>query len=440
MEKLAILGGKPAVENAPEELFKWPIIGKEDEEAALQVIRDNSYSLTEITEQFEKEFAEWIGTKYAVAYCNGTASLAAAMFAAGLGQGDEIICPTKTYWASIAQATALGATAVFCNVTPDTMCLDPDDLERCISPRTKAVMVVHYASYPADMDRIMPIAKKHNLIVIEDVSHAQGGLYKGKKLGTFGDISAMSLMSGKSFAAGELGIAVTDNRKLYERALAFGHYERNNEKHIIENKDLAPYYHIPLGAFKGRANQLCSALARVQLKYYDERCAEVRRAMNYFCDLIKDLPGLSVCRADESIGSNNAGCYAQQAIYHAEELHGLSVKKFAEAIRAEGYSKCWEGGNFPLHKHEYFKSFDLFKEGKPTRTAHNDRDVVAEDDKCAPSEKINCITIPRFSYFDKEWIEKYAELFRKVVENHEQLLDADENAKQGGRWYGHENE
>lgn len=438
MEKLAILGGERALKNIPEaELFKWPIIGEEDEQAALEVIRGNKYSQVDITEQFEEEFAQWIGTKHAVAYCNGTASLAAAMFAVGLGQGDEVICPTKTYWASIAQSVALGATPVFCNVDKH-LSIDPDDIERCISPRTKAIMVVHYCAYPADMDRIMAIAKKHNLYVIEDVSHAQGGLYKGKRLGTFGDIAAMSLMSTKSFSAGELGIVVTNNRKLYERSLAYGHYDRNNEKYIIESEDLKPYFHLPLGACKGRANQLCVALARVQLKYYDERCAEVRKALNYFCDLIEDLPGVTPIRVDESTGSNMAGCYQVQALYNPDELHGLSITRICAALRAEGVTKCWEGANYALHTHPYFKTYDLFKEGKPTRLAHNDRDILAEDDKCKPSENIYSFTLPKFNAFHKEWIEKYAAAVRKVFLNHEQLLEEDDSKKQGGRWYGTE--
>ena len=240
MKKLAILGGEPIFNQGDKqkvkEITRWPIFTEEDEAAALDVIRNNSFSKKDITEKFEKEYAEWIGTDYAVAYCNGTMSLAAAMFAIGLSKGDEIICPTITYWASIVPATIFGATAVFCDLD-DKLCIDPDDLERLISPKTKAIMVVHYASNPADMDRIMAIAKKHNLIVIEDVSHAQGGFYKGKKLGTFGDVAAMSLMSGKSFAAGELGILVTNNRKYYERALADGHYDRNNENYIKESED-----------------------------------------------------------------------------------------------------------------------------------------------------------------------------------------------------------
>ena len=188
--------------------------------------------------KFEQEFAEWIGVKYALGFNNGTASLLAAMYACGVRKGDEIICPSVTYWASCLQAMTLGATVVFANVKDDTLCIDPDDIEAKITPRTKAIVCVHYLAHPCDMDPIMAIAKKHNLYVIEDVSHAQGAMYKGKRVGTFGDIAAMSLMSGKAFAAGELGILVTDNTKLYERAMAFGHYERNNGNYIKESEDL----------------------------------------------------------------------------------------------------------------------------------------------------------------------------------------------------------
>ena len=438
-KKLTLLGGEPVIKKGakpPEDLFKWPIITKEDEEAALDVIRRNAFSGLEITEKFQNEFAQWIGTKYALAFCNGTCSLSAAMFAIGLGAGDEIICPTKTYWASISQASVFGATAVFCNIN-EMLSMDVNDIERCITPRTKAIMVVHYVSYPCDMDAIMAIAKKHNLLVIEDVSHAQGGLYKGKKLGTFGDVAAMSLMSGKSFAAGELGILVTDNRKYYERAIAYAHYERNNAKHIIESDEIKPYFNIALGGVKGRANQLCSALARVQLKYYDERCAEIRRAMNYFWDLLEGKPGIRAIRVDESTGSNMAGWYCPQGAYHPEELGGLSVDKFCEAVRAE-VGSCNAGGNFCLHTHSYFKSFDMIHLGKPGRTAFNEDADIKNDDFCKPSEYIYCFSIPWFKKMNREWIELYAQAYIKVIENYEELLEEPDAKKrsQSGCWYG----
>ena len=439
MEKLALLGGNPAIENAPRKyLFGWPIITEEDEAAALDVIRNASYSGTEITKKFQDEFAAYLGREYALAFTNGTMSLTAAMFAIGLGMGDEIICTTKTYWASISSAMNFGATAVFCNID-ENLSMDPDDLERCISPRTKAIMVVHYYGYPCDMDRIMEIARKHNLYVIEDCSHAQGGMYKGKRIGTFGDVAAMSMMSMKSFSAGELGMLVTDNRKFYERAIAYGHYERNDERYIKECEELKPFAHIALGGCKGRANQLCTALARVQLKYYDERCAEIRRSMNYFWDLLEGVPGIRAIRVDESTGSNMAGWYGPHGIYHPEELGGLSVDRFCQAIRAEGVDSCWPGGNYCLHTHPFFKEFDLFHTGKPTRIAFNDRDVRSEDEKCRPSETRYCFQVPWFKHYEKEWIEKYAAAFRKVAENYQQLLDGDSAKKQGRRWYGTSN-
>lgn len=440
--KLALLGGEPTVVNPPmKKLFGWPIITEEDESAALNVIRNNSFSGTDITEKFQDEFASWIGTKYSLAFSSGTLSITAALFAIGLGAGDEIICPTKTYWASITSSLGFGAVPVFCNID-ENLSIDPDDIERCISPKTKAIMVVHYFAYPADMDRIMAIAKKHNLIVIEDVSHAQGGLYKGKRLGTIGDIAAMSLMSGKSFAAGELGIMVTDNKKYIERAIAYAHYERNNPKYITESEDLKAYANIALGGCKGRANQLCSAMARVQLKYYDERCAEIRKAMNYFWDLLEGTPGIKAIRVDESTGSNMAGWYCPHGIYKPEELGGLSSKRFAEAVRAEGL-RCSEGGNFCLHTHNLFKDYNLYNTEKPSRIAFTDRDVREDDDLCARSLKIDCIGVPWFKHFDEEskmWIEKYAEAFRKVAENYKDLLEGDTNKVSGGRWFGTEND
>jgi dTDP-4-amino-4,6-dideoxygalactose transaminase len=443
MEKLAILGADPSIKkgDVPIELFKWPIITKEDEEAVLDVVRNNKFSGTDITTEFQEKFAKWQGREYALAFTNGTMSIGAAMFAIGLSAGDEIICPTKTYWGSVSLATNFGATAVFCNIN-DMLSMDPDDLERCITPKTKAIMVVHYFGYPCDMDKIMAIARKHNLYVIEDLSHSHGCKYKGKKVGTFGDIAAMSMMSWKGFAAGEMGMLVTDDRKLYERAIAYGHYERNNEKFIKECKELLPYSHIALGGVKGRTNQVCAALGLGQLKYFDERCVEIRKAMNYFCDEIDKLPGLKAVRCDESDGSSMGAFYSPQAAYYPKELGGLSSKRFAEAIRAEsdGSFDCWEGGNFCLHNHPFFKDFDFLGLGRPSRNAFSERDAREDDKYLAPSLEKYCVSLPWFKKFDKEWIDKYIAVFKKVCDNYESLLEGDTGDTEGGRWYGSTND
>ena len=437
MSKLALLGGEKAVKTINPDMTKWPIITEEEEVAVLDVLRKGRMSEIDVTMKFEQEFADWIGVKYALATNNGTSSLMCAMYGVGLRKGDELICPTMTYWASCLQAMALGATVVFANVCKDTFCIDPDDIERKITPRTKAIMAVHYLAHPCDMDRIMAIAKKHNLKVIEDLSHAQGGFYKGKRLGTFGDACGISMMSGKSFAIGEGGMMITNDRSVYEHALALGTYERFKDENIT-CEDLKPYTGLPLGGYKYRMHQLSSAVGRVQLKYYDERCAEIRKAMNYFWDLLEGVPGIRAHRVDESDGSNMGGFYNAHGIYVPEELGGLSVTRFCEALRAEGIAEAVPGLNAPLHAHGVFQTADIYGDGKPTREANAVNDVKAFDENLAPSEFIstNAFGVPWFKKFIPAEIEEYANAVRKVCENYADLLPGDTgNPPQVGGWH-----
>ena len=276
-EALAILGGPKAVVLDSPETFRWPIITEEDEAAVLEVLRAGNMSDLDVTKVFEREFGEFFGMPHCLAHCNGTAALLSAMYACGVGVGDEIICPSITYWASALPCYSLGASVVFTDVDPDSLCIDPNDIEHRITPRTKAIVVVDYCGYPCDMDPIMAMARKHNVKVIEDVSHAQGSLYKGVWAGTIGDVAAMSLMSAKSLVVGEGGMLMTRDRPIWERAVAFGHYERHGD---LTDPSLTPYKGYPFGGVKHRINQLASALGRVQLRHYQERIDEIQRAMN----------------------------------------------------------------------------------------------------------------------------------------------------------------
>ncbi|MCK5738161.1 aminotransferase class I/II-fold pyridoxal phosphate-dependent enzyme, partial [bacterium] len=189
---LALFGGPKAVSSDHEPMFHWPIVLQEDEDAVLEVLRAGTMSGIDVTQKLEKEIAEWHGMEFALGHNTGTQALQAAMFACEVGKGDEIICPSVTYWASCLQVMNLRGTVVFADILPDTLCIDPADIEHRITERTKAIMVVHYCGYPCDMDPILEIAKKHNIKVIEDVSHAQGGRYKGRLNGTMGDVCAFS--------------------------------------------------------------------------------------------------------------------------------------------------------------------------------------------------------------------------------------------------------
>lgn len=432
MSELAIFGGPKAVTYTGtglrdgSDMFAWPIVTKEDEDAVLDVIRKGAMSGTDITKEFEKDYCAWVGSKYALGTNNGTSALHAAMFGCNIGYGDEVICPSITYWASCTAVYSLGATVVFGEIDPYTRCLDPKKLECKITKRTKAIIVVHYEAYPADMDEIMEIAKKYNLKVIEDVSHAQGGLYKGRQLGTIGDVGAASLMSGKSLAIGEAGILYTDNREIYERAIAFGAYERFNAD-AIETPYLKPLAGLPLGGYKYRMHQVSAAMGRVQLKYYDERCKEIDKAANYFLDLLEGVPGIQTRRCDYSTGSTMSGWYAATCIYKPEELGGLSVTRFCQAVQAEGSPDVTAGCNLPLHTHPLFQTADVFNQGKPTRIANISEDIRELDKDLTLSESIGKYTIhiPWFKKFDKEIIEQYANAIKKVAYHYQELLPGD---------------
>lgn len=423
---LALFGGSKSVTLDPGNLFTWPIITAEDEEAVLTVLRRGGMSGTEVTKEFETEFATWMGTAFALGYPSGTESLRGAMWACGVGLGDEIICPSITYWASAAPAQQLGAAVHFCDIQRDTLCLDPQDLEHRIGPRTKAIVVVHYAAHPADMDPILEIARRHGVKVIEDVSHAQGSLYKGRLCGTMGDVGAMSLMSGKSFACGEAGMLVTNDRAIYERAIAYGHYERtgapsnyNPPDQQITDADLKLYSGIPIGGFKHRMHQLSSAMGRVQLRHYPARITEIQNALNRFWDLLDGVPGIHAHRPTQWPDSTMGGWYFARGLYRAEELDGLPCAKFAEAVRAEGVGVCSPGANYPLHTHNVFHTADVLGAGKPTAIAFTERDVRQGPGTLPVSESIReiCLGVPWFKHDDPERIAQYAAAYRKVAEH-----------------------
>ena len=427
VSKLASCGGPPAVRTPPGDLFTWPIITGEDEDAVLGVLRSGRMSGTEITKVFEQEMASWMGVRHALAHPNGTAAIKAAFWACGVGAGDEVICPSMTYWASALPALTLGAAVNFADIDPRTLCIDPADIEHRICDRTRALMVVHYAGHPCDMDEVMRIARRHGVKVIEDSSHAQGSLYHGRMCGTMGDIGAFSMMSGKSLSIGEGGMIVTDDRSLFERCVAYGHYERtglatrwNPPDDQITLPDLAEYRGLPLGGYKNRLNQTCSAMGRVQLEHYPARMAEIQRAMNRFWDLLEGVSGIRPHRVPRDSGSTMGGWYFPQGLYLADELGGLPLESFCREVRAEGWGGCYPGANFPLHLHPVFHTADLFHQGAPTMVSFGQRDVRQGKGTLPVAESIDriCFSVPWFKHDREGLIREYARAFRKVALAH----------------------
>ena len=423
MSELAILGGKKVMAKADEAMFHWPIVNQAMIDAQTKVLADGNMSGTDISRRFEAEFAKWQGRTYALSHTNGTSALHAAMYGIGLGPGDEIICTSVTYWASCTGALSLGATVVFCDVDPDTLQMDPASFESRITPRTKAVMVVHYMAHPAPMDEIMAIAKKHGIRVIEDVSHAQGGHYRGRMLGTFGDVAAMSLMSCKSFAIGEGGMLVTDDAEIYRRAIRLGHYDRIID--VCTDEEMEPTKNIPFGGLKNRMHQVSAAIGLEQLRKHDGEIAEIDRAMKYFWKGLEGVPGLRMIYPTEE-GSDKAGWYASRFLYDPAAFGGVSNVTFCEALNAEVGGGFSFGCNMPLHLSSVFFDVDVYGHGKATAKAFlpDGVDPRALSGNLPNAEKVNMRVLgePWFKHDDHARIDPYIEAVRKVAAHATELL------------------
>lgn len=403
-DKLAILGGKPIIEKHDDYLFHWPIVNQAMIDASTKVLQEGVMSGTDRSRKFEDEFAKWQGTKYALTFPSGTSAITTALFAAGVGKGDEVICTTLTYWASCLGALTLGATVKFCDCEAETMQMDPAAFEAAITPRTKAVVVVHLTAIPCDMDAIMAIAEKHHLLVIEDVSHGQGGHYKGRKLGTFGHVAAMSVMSGKSFAIGEGGMLVTNDWEIYRKSIRFGHYDRIPE--VFSFDEIKDTKNLPLGAMKNRLNQCASAVGLEQLKKYDAEKAEIEKAALYFWNQLKDVEGVRIMYPKWE-NSDKAGWYASRFHYDPAAFGGLSNVTFAKALSAETDGGFAPGCYMPLHMSS------LFGEQGPFPVADKMNQLIISD--------------PWFKHCDKAQIDLYVAAVRKVVSQWKELLPLDKD-------------
>ena len=176
----AILGGDPAVTLDQKAANRWPVLTAEDERAVIQILRDGDISTHPVIRQLEQDYREFSGLPYALAHCNGTSALMAAFWAIGLQPGDEVLVPSATFWASVLPLVWLGAVPVFCESEPERLGLDPADMEKRITARTKAIVVVHLWGMPSKMTEIKALAQKHDLKIVEDASHAQGVSWRGQ--------------------------------------------------------------------------------------------------------------------------------------------------------------------------------------------------------------------------------------------------------------------
>lgn len=232
--------------------------------------------------EFEKRFASYIGVDFGVAVCNGTAALETALFAVGITKGDEIIMPSFTIISCALAAIRLGAVPVLVDAEPETWNMDVSQIESRITPKTKAIMAVHIYGHPVDMGHLLKIARKHNLIVIEDAAEAHGAQYKGKKCGSLGDVSAFSFYANKIVTTGEGGMVLTSDRKAAERARSYRNLCFRPEKR---------FFHTELG-FNYRMTNLQAAIGVAQMERIDEFIRIKRRLGDYYRKKLSGVSGV----------------------------------------------------------------------------------------------------------------------------------------------------
>lgn len=229
--------------------------------------------------EFESRFGQYVGVRFATAVSNGTVALHLALVALGIGPGDEVIVPTLTYVASANAVTYTGATPVFVDSEAGSWQISPEDIRAKITPRTKAIMPVHLYGAPCDMDAIMAIAHEHNLQVVEDCAEAIGTLYKGRHVGTFGDIATFSFFGNKTITTGEGGMVVTNDQTLHDRAVHF------------KGQGLAvsrQYWHDVVG-FNYRMTNICAAIGVAQMERMDTFLEDKRRIARGYMERLRDL-------------------------------------------------------------------------------------------------------------------------------------------------------
>lgn len=409
MSNLALLGGSKSVTLDYEKVGNLPIVSEESKKAVNELLDKNEISLSPIVNEFEQKFNKFVGSKYSIAMNNGTACLHSALFAVGVKPGDEVIVPSYTFWASVIPITSTGATPVFCDIDRESFCMDPVDIEKRITSKTKAIMVIHVWGCPCDMDAIMELAHKYNIKIVEDCSHAHGATYKGHCVGTIGDVGCFSMQGSKMLTAGEGGIMVTNNREYYERAVAYGHYERLYG--FPEDSNYKKYEATGMG-YKYRVHPLGIAIANTELDRLEKR----NKIRNDNGKLLEAKIADVDCLKTQKLYEDSERLYSYHYVYYdPDKLCGVSPYTLLKAFGAEGMMSG-ECGYGALHNEP------IFAEGGPFGLCqkHDNKISLPVTEELAQR---TIMIAPRFETDCPELIEQYSQAIHKVVNNVDELIE-----------------
>jgi dTDP-4-amino-4,6-dideoxygalactose transaminase len=326
--------------------FSWPQFDETEVQAVADVVRSGKWGNPDCTEavaDFEEAFAGYCGASHGVTCVNGSVSLRLALMACGVRPGDEVIVPPYTFIATASTVIEVNCVPVFVDIHPDTYNLDPAAIEAAITERTKAIIPVHFAGLPCDMDAILDIARRHNLRVIEDAAHAHGAEYKGRKLGSIGDAGSFSFQSSKNLTSGEGGIVITNNDDLYRTMASLRNVGRLPEGQWYDHFNPGCNY---------RITQLQAVLLSAQLARLEAQTLQREANGLYLDELLRDIPGIRpLSRGDVPI-RHSYHLYIFR--YDASFFGGMSKQEFVQKLAATGVP-CSGGYPHPLYKQPVFQ-------------------------------------------------------------------------------------
>lgn len=297
----------------------------------VQVLRGDFITQGPAIQAFERKVAEYVGAKYAVAFTNGTAALHGACFAAGIGQGDEVITTPITFLASSNCVLYQGGTPVFADIDMDTYNVDPAEIESKITERTKAIIAVDFTGQPVEIDRISMLAHDRNLVLIQDAAHSLGASYAGRKIGSWADMTMFSFHPVKHVTTGEGGIITTDNERYYERLLLFRSHGMTREPEKLTRTDGPWYYEMQELGYNYRMTDMQAALGASQMDKLDDFITRRREIAASYNEFFSKLPGLVVPKQHPTVESS----WHLYVIRWLPEYFAADRRAIFEALRAE---------------------------------------------------------------------------------------------------------
>lgn len=338
--KLALLGGTPV--RPPEKTWpQWPAFGNPERMALNEVLESGKWWFGERVKQFERDYAAFQDAKFCVTCATGSAAAEICFQAMGIAPGDEVIVPPYTFIATASTVMRVGGVPVFVDVD-DSWCMNPDAIEAAITPRTKAIVPVHFAGRIADMDRINAIAAKHGLIVMEDACHSWGGKWKGKGTGALGKAGVFSFQNSKNITAAEGGAIVTDDEDFAETCKAITNCGRG--------KGSAWYHHVMVGT-NARISEFAAALLSAQLTRLERQTLLREKNAAILDKGLAGMEGITIQPGDPRISRR---AYHLYCVRIDAEKFGCTREKFEEAAEAEGLP-IGAGYGMPLYKQPVFE-------------------------------------------------------------------------------------